>query len=217
TPDYSLSACSSPRVSPVRTCDSKRPVFNLPISGETRRLGRGLLDQQMWCFGYDIRRSDGNLLREYGFTRQQQPEEERGSCYTLCLGSDCQVGLWGSGLFYGHGELGGLSLKRYQFHPKLTESPQLSANTAGASKLPAGRKPQTEAEIAQIGVLLGQALSWLALYEQWVQGVAGSDYRSQSVQAWHRKMVVSADEMAATWQELAGQFIANHSTNLVVT
>lgn len=192
----------------------RHPALYLPISGTTRQLGRGLLDQQMWCFGYDIRRPEGNLLLQYGFTRQHQPEGERGgSCYILRLESDCQISLWGSGLFYGQVELGGLFLKRYQFHPKLTELSQLPSSVSEASKPPVCRKPQTEAEIEQSCALLGQALRWLALYEQWVQGVAGADYRRQSVQEWHRKIVAPADKMAATWQELAGQFVFSESAN----
>jgi hypothetical protein len=62
-------------------------------------------------------------------------------------GPGCQIGLWGSGLFYGDVQLGGLVLKRYEFSPKLTGLPQLPADGSAVREPPAGRKPQTEAEI----------------------------------------------------------------------
>jgi hypothetical protein len=195
----------------------KPPVLKLPISGATRRLGRGLLDQQMWCFGCDIRRPAGNLLLQYGFTRHRPPEGETGgSCYILYPQPGCQIGLWGNGLFYGEVQLGGLFLKRYEFSPKLTGSPQLPAVNSQTVELPAGRKPQTEAEIERTCALLGRALSWVGRYEQWVQAVAGVDYRRQSVRAWHRKTVVPAGETAAAWQELAEQFTPGDISTLSV-
>ena len=193
-----------------------RPALKLHISGATRRLGRGLLDQQMWCFGYDIRRPAANLLLQYGFTRHRPPEAERGSsCYILCPGPGCEIGLWGSGLFYGEAQLGGLVLKRFEFSPKLTGLPQLQAVDSWTAAPPAGRKPQTEAEIERTCALLGRALGWVGRYEKWVQAVAGFDYRLQSVRAWHRKVVIPAGEMAAAWQELAGQFTPGSAATLL--
>jgi hypothetical protein len=38
-------------------------------SSEGNRFLAGLLDQQLWCFGQDIRRTEGNLLCQLGMCR----------------------------------------------------------------------------------------------------------------------------------------------------
>ena len=47
----------------------------------------GLLSQQLWCFGQDIRRVEGNWLIEQGFQRTPPPREQKdcASVYTLSL------------------------------------------------------------------------------------------------------------------------------------
>lgn len=160
----------------------------------------------MWCWGYDIRRPAGNLLLHYGFTRYRPPEDQQGSSnYILSPIPGCQIGLWGFGLFYGDERLGGLFLKRYEFSPKLTLSPQLPLNISKVAEIPASRKPQTQAEVDLAYTLLGTVLGWISGYEQWVQVEAGADYRLQSVRAWHRKVVIPSGEMAVAWQKLAAQ------------
>ena len=45
----------------------------------------GLLSQQIWCWGKDILRSEGNWLLHQGFTRLEPPvdREDCSSVYTL--------------------------------------------------------------------------------------------------------------------------------------
>ncbi|MEM7342800.1 MAG: hypothetical protein AAF485_01025 [Chloroflexota bacterium] len=185
----------------IKQKNSRQPEL-LPLPGNLRRLGETLLDQQLWCWGQDVRRPEGNLLLAYGFTRHRTADVRRSS-YILTPSPACQIALWGFGFFYGDIQMGGLFLKRYQFRPKLAAAPQLSSHCINQAEAPATRQPRTPDEATQACFLSAAALHWISQYEQWVQTVAGFDYRQQSVQAWHRKAIVSADEMAAAWQELA--------------
>ena len=72
---------------------------------KVRKTGTLLLDQQLWCWGQDIRRVDGNALLAYGFTRHRPPEGEHGSPAYEWRGSGrSRVILWGFGFFYGDGD-----------------------------------------------------------------------------------------------------------------
>ena len=78
--------------------------------------------------------------------------------------------------------------------------------------LPMIRKPNNEEDIALMSHLLADSLHWISHYEQWVLAQAGLAYRQACLRRWHKKVVVTADDMAVTWQQLAGhwrdQFVA---------
>src|SRR5687768_12975270 len=48
------------------------PAFRLPKALEKQ--GEALLEQQMWCWGCDVRRQEGNLLLAYGCERRASPD-----------------------------------------------------------------------------------------------------------------------------------------------
>ena len=81
-----------------------------------------LLSQQVWCWGRDILRPDGNWLIEVGFDRIEPPDDREGcsSVYSLALPNDRCVVLRGFGVFYGDICHGGVFLRRYEFRPKYT-------------------------------------------------------------------------------------------------
>jgi hypothetical protein len=75
-------------------------VTRVYIPALVRRQGRILLNQQCWLWGQDVRRAEGNLLLDFGFERLRAPEEITGSSqYTLALGKNDFLRLWGFGLF----------------------------------------------------------------------------------------------------------------------
>ena len=81
-----------------------------------RKIGTMLFDQQLWCWGQDIRRAEGNALLAYGFTKHRPPEGKHGStAYEWRSSGRNRVVLWGFGFFYGDGDRGGLFLQRYKF------------------------------------------------------------------------------------------------------
>lgn len=180
--------------------------WRLPLPAKAQRLGRDLLDQQMWCWGCDVRRAEGNLLLHYGFTRQRPPEGKTGSsAYTFQDQTGHNLILWGFGLFYSEFERGNLFLKRYEFKPRLALASTLPTGAYMADQLPVCRSPHT-AEEGHLAIhLLAAALHWLGAYERWVMETQGVSYRQGCIRSWHQKSVIRAEEIAATWLELARQ------------
>ena len=74
------------------------------------RFGDQLMQQQLWCWGRDVERAEGNLLMEFGFERHRDCAiDPQSTCYRL----DCDelhVSLWGFGMFFGRRDLGGCLL-----------------------------------------------------------------------------------------------------------
>lgn len=66
---------------------SAAPVFRLPKAVEKQ--GEALLEQQMWCWGGDVRRQEGNLLLAYGCERRSAPNPRFHSAYSYKLCADC--------------------------------------------------------------------------------------------------------------------------------
>ena len=169
-----------------------------------RQFASALLDQQMWCWGWDIRRSEGNVLLQYGFSRWRPPEGILGSsAYQLSSPPSRQVVLWGFGLFYGDGADGGLYLKRFTFAPLWCPNPDLRAALWRPEELPEFRGPQTSGEQSSVQRLLSAALRWTAEYETWVLATLGADYRRQCLAGWD-KAVAKAETMPSHWLRLAG-------------
>jgi hypothetical protein len=168
------------------------------------RFAAALLDQQMWCWGRDIRRRDGNVLLQYGFSRWRPPEGTLGStAYQFDSPSSQQVVLWGFGLFYGDGAEGGLYLKRYAFAPLWCPNPDLRAALWRPEELPEFHSPQTPFERNSVQRLLSAALRWTAGYESWVLAKLGPDYRRQCLASWE-KAVAEAEAVPGHWLRLAG-------------
>ena len=63
----------------------------------------GLLSQQIWCWGRDILRPEGNWLIEIGFDRMEPPKDHTDctSVYTRQLATERRIVLRGFGVFYG--------------------------------------------------------------------------------------------------------------------
>jgi hypothetical protein len=99
--------------------------------------GKRLLGQQLWCWGRDIARPQGNLLVEFGFRRHRANDLDRdgSSCYRI--DADAQhVALWGFGMFYGRRGWGGLYLDRFSFRPQWANIEALSLGIHTTHELP---------------------------------------------------------------------------------
>ena len=79
-----------------------------------------LLSQQVWCWGRDIERFEGNWLREIGFERIEPTFrcEDCDSIYNLELQNGKHVILRAFGVLYGADQKEGIYLPRYDFLPK---------------------------------------------------------------------------------------------------
>ncbi len=180
----------------------------LRVPGRVRKLGRLLLDQQMWCWGRDIVRPGGNALIAYGFVRERPPEGVAGSSgYAFRPGRAEELRVWGFGFFYagppGEGPpVKGLYLGRRGFSPELVEDPV--RNVWAPRHLPERRRPRPAEEEATRSLLCG-ALRRVAEYERWAQRELGPGHREWCVETWH-KAAVAAGEMPEAWERLAGFF-----------
>lgn len=177
----------------------------LRMPSGARRLGRGLLDQQMWCFGRDIVRGEGNLLLEHGFVKSPSPPESAvPSSYSLSLASGEEVRLWGFAILYGSGPWA-LVLKRRAFSPALIATREVPERIWSPAHLIAPKKPSSDAESEAARLRLAGALAWLGDYEAWVRKETGIAYRRTCLSGW-KNAVVPAERMAEAWHNLALHF-----------
>jgi hypothetical protein len=165
-----------------------------------KRLGISLYDQQLWCWGYDIRQQ-GNLLLRYGFAQYRQDKSCGGTAYTVHLPENAVLRLWGGSLVYHDRTLGALHLKRYEFEPRLMPVQyELSYATPENSTI-----PQNADECLMAARLAARCMCWTAEYERWVVETAGLAHREASVQPWKQNTVfpIAPSEMSALWDECA--------------
>lgn len=172
----------------------------LPL--DVRKTGTALFDQQMWCWGQDIRCPEGNLLLAYGLTRKPPPETVKGSSRYHWSGSEThQLLLWGFGLAYMQIGTGGLFLKRFGFTPRLLAGDPLNQIWA-LDQLPRVRLPRTSEEGQKTLTLFAALLRWISRYEQWIQETCGCAYRQHCLSAW-QKTICPAEAIVEEWNRLA--------------
>ena len=87
--------------------------------GELLEQAVALLSQQVWCWGRDILRPEGNWLLQIGFARMAPPADRKhcASVHVLTMPRSRCVVLRGFGVFYGEGQRGGVFLPRDECHP----------------------------------------------------------------------------------------------------
>ena len=180
---------------------------------KVRKTGTLLLDQQLWCWGQDIRRVDGNALLAYGFTRHRPPEGKHGSpAYEWRDSGRSRIVLWGFGFFYGDGGRRGLFLRRHNFAPKQTASVDFSLPIWNLRQLPELTQPRDVEARRRVFSLLTQGLTWIGDYERWIISEYGLDYRQRCTDAWKKKRI-PAHEMAAKWHELVEYLLSQLENN----
>lgn len=183
----------------------------LGLPATARRRAATLLNQQCWCWGYDVRRHAGNLLIAHGFERYRVPQGQQGSsAYTLSLGSGKAVVLWGFGVFYGDQSLGGLYVRREGFNPRLLHDSAPPSCVCDCHTMDVACTSTDKTDQRCLHTLLIDALHWIAAYERWVIATIGLQYRQEAVSAW-RKNTLVAGQIAAAWEEVAGQCIAHRA------
>ena len=97
------------------------------------KTGIGLIDQEMWCWGCDVRRAEGNLLTQYGFTKRPSPEPRYHSAYTLYgVIPDGTLTLWGWGLWIAAPERGSLFISRDRFRVRWIPQTDLAPSNDGS-------------------------------------------------------------------------------------
>lgn len=175
------------------------------LDSQTKRRAADLLSQQIWCWGQDILRPEGNWLIEVGFERTAAPadREQCSSIYTLELPEERRVVLRGFGLFYGADQHGSVFVKRYDFQPQYTSQPRLDRPPWSTDDLPALKAP-TEPQRQHTAALTVELIDWAAAYEERVAERLGHAYRQSTLDRWknNKRPVVPAEEMANAWRSV---------------
>ncbi|MGV3526009.1 MAG: hypothetical protein ACO1RX_17430 [Candidatus Sericytochromatia bacterium] len=167
-----------------------------------RRLGRPLYAAQMWAWGQDIRHSEGNLLRRYGFVwGRDLPRNTGGSSeYSLALGAQVWK-LWSFGLTLGD-EQGALLLMRQGFAPRWLEA--LPDDRVGRPReLALGRPAANAAERDQLRRYLATLAQACAAYENWITAYTEPGYRQAVLRRSPQRVKLPCESLATGWQSLA--------------
>jgi hypothetical protein len=185
-----------------------------------RSFGTMLFDQQMWCWGRDVIRAEGNLLSAFGFVRYRPVLEDR-SAQQHCIEGDPRqkvsgsgyvkveedggwVGLWGWGMVYGNERDGGMFLRRFGFDPLWLDITALPDNLHSPDDLYLFRNDRDDCAESKLYRLFPAALRWIAAYEEWVRQTAGLAYREACVEQWFKEKF-PAQDMIAAWKLLAAR------------
>lgn len=169
---------------------------------DLRRRAVALLDQQLWCWGRDVARQEGNVLLDLGMCRYRSadPGLDR-TAYTGRVAGEGVVWLWGFGLVYCLPDQGGVFLRRYGFDPLLVPEPRHPVHTP--EHLAPLVRPNTARQRAGAGELVRAAAAWVAGYEHWVAETLGTAYREATLAARDEPPVIPAKVMAGAWEHLA--------------
>lgn len=186
----------------VATSSRPSPPWRFPERLVSR--GTKLLTQQCWYWGCDVRRPEGNLLLEYGFTRTRPPEGVEGSTsYVFELTPGTQLILWSFGVFFGRAGAGGLFLNRFRFEPLLMDQTTLLPEIWRSEQHPALSRA-ADTDRARLSALLSDLLRRVIAYEHTVLAVQGLAYREVCLAQWsRRKLGIPADALVPAWQTLA--------------
>ena len=177
----------------------------------------GLLSQQLWCWGRDILRPEGNWLIEIGFDRIVPPAERKdcSSVYTLDLLHGRCVVLRGFGVFYGDRQRGGVFLPRYEFRPRYTTHATLECPPWSDADLPKLSAPTDSQRTACTSLTL-DLIDWMRSYEVAIAERLGIQYRRSTLLKWDngKRPIIPAEEMASAWRELSFRVAANFDAYL---
>ena len=184
---------------PTQAVDQQR------ARGDLNKHAVGLFSQQIWCWGRDILRPEGNWLIEIGFDRIEPPEDRKecSSVYSLELPQGRCIVLRGFGVFYGDLYHGGVFLPRYDFRPKYTPQATLESPPWSDADLPS-LNPPTDSTQASCVILTSDLIEWIRAYEMNIVEMLGADYRRATLLDWEngKRLTIPAEEMASAWQQL---------------
>jgi hypothetical protein len=169
---------------------------------ELRRRAIALLDQQLWCWGRDVVRPEGNILLSLGMSRHRSTAPEAlCTAYTGRVVGGGVVWLWGFGLVYCLPNQGGVFLRRYGFDPVLVREPWRPVHQP--DQLGPFTRPTSVQQRATAAELVRAAALWIAGYEHWIAETFGTAYREATLATRNVPPAVPAKEMASAWENLA--------------
>lgn len=176
---------------------------SLEIPSDLEALAGRLLDQQLWCWGRDVARREGNLLIDYGFERHvPDGRAVQTSSYSAKHPCGDSLALWSWGLFYGCPACGGLFLRRTSIAPCLTAESTCPHPHWPVGVLPRHRRPRTPEEAVVARTLLVRVARWIGRFEEWIRRTVGSEHRAACLREWHR-VIGDSESLAGLWTATA--------------
>ena len=146
------------------------------------RLGEAIsigFDYQMWCFGCDIKRKEGNLLLDFGFRKEFPAAIELGSSrYSLHIEECGCLYLWGfAALLLCSADC--LCLKRYEKSPRYGNSNSSPFVCWRPNDLPQLSFPKDHNQCDRATELLSRIAQLFLSYEEYVLKVTPPSYRKR--------------------------------------
>ena len=187
----------------VKRCSSEKILISRAVK---------LLSQQVWCWGRDIERIEGNWLMEIGFERSE-PTFRCDNCdsiYSLELSNGKRVILRGFGVFYGNDQKEGIYLPRYEFLPKYLRRLNIKNIPWEKNDLPELHFPNNS-EVSNCVCLVTELVNWIRTYEENVANILGLDYRKSTLYEWQKIVgsIIPAEDMISEWKFLETKISEN--------
>jgi len=178
----------------VKRCSSEKTLISRAVK---------LLSQQVWCWGRDIERIEGNWLMEIGFERSEPTFrcENYDSIYSLELSNGKRVILRAFGVFYGNNQKEGIYLPRYEFLPKYLRRLNIKNIPWEKNDLPELYFPNNS-EVSNCVRLVTELVNWIRTYEENVSNILGLDYRKSTLYEWQKIVgsIIPAKNMISEWR-----------------
>lgn len=170
-----------------------------------------LLSQQIWCWGKDIEKSEGNWLLEIGFSRIELPADREGSSvYSLKISKNKCIYLRAFGILYVDTKYGSIFLPRYEFLPEYTEESTLDKPPWTKKDLPKLKVP-TKSQKNNCDSLMLDLLMWIRNYEENIVRKLGIEYREETLIDWDngRRIVIPAQQIIPQWKIIESAVLDN--------
>ena len=177
-----------------------------------------LLNQQIWCWGQDIERQEGNWLLELGFQRLSPPveREDCSSVYLLEMENNQRITLRGFGVFFGDDRRGGVFMDRYRFSPRYSTDSRLECPPWSNRDVPAMNLP-SQSQRSNCLFLLLDLMDWIRRYEVEIIRRLGIEYRENSLLKWNdgQRPCIPAEQVTSAWREVS-LFVASRFDLLLI-
>jgi len=195
----------SGRTAPRRVDVTPAPALRkTDLTRKFHEAGR-LLNQQLWYWGQDIQRSEGNLLIAYGLTRIAPPAD-KGKCpaiYQFKSGPHGQsIMLRGFGIWYQEGSREPLFWRRYKPVPQRVIADSADQLPWLETDLPLLATPRICQELNVIERSYRQLCHWIANYESWIARELPPDYRTTTLTGFRGQKPFPPESMEQAWRAL---------------
>jgi len=187
--------------------DAHKKLSSWSFNGQFGKEFSTAFNFQMWCFGCDIRRSSGNLLVEYGFTKARCSGKYTGSSrYSKNIDSNNALHLWGFAMLIGNQDEM-LLMKRHQRLPVYSNKVQTACLIdqglpLNPKILPKFRTLDHESERISAQNFFRLWITTLKDYENFVESRTSKKYRQECLKLEPQQKGKRPSSMLEIWQDL---------------